>query len=123
MPVVVDAPALVAVLFGEPEGSSVQARLPETGLVATAMIGFEVANAAVQKLRRGSVTPEQAAAAMVLFGAMAIDLPLVPLDELVPLAQTSGLTAYDAAYLWLARELRADLVTLDKQLEEAWHAL
>ena len=122
VPVVVDASALVAVLFDEPEGPSVQARLPEAGLVATAMIGFEVANAAVQKVRRGSVTEEQAIAAMTLFSAMAIDLYPVPLDPLVPLAHTSGLTAYDAGYLWLARELKAELVTLDSALEKAWRA-
>lgn len=120
MPVVVDASALVAILFEEPEGPAVQARLPASGLVATAMTGFEVANAAVQKVRRGSLTPEKAAAAMVLFGALALELHAVPPDALVPLAQKAGLTAYDAGYLWLARALKADLVTLDSALEKAW---
>jgi predicted nucleic acid-binding protein len=35
------------------------------------------------------------------------------------LAAATGLTAYDASYLWLARRLGADLVTLDKQLAKA----
>jgi predicted nucleic acid-binding protein len=35
------------------------------------------------------------------------------------LAESTGLTAYDASYLWLARELSAELVTLDGQLAKA----
>lgn len=32
------------------------------------------------------------------------------------LAETSGLTAYDASYLWLSRSLGAEPVTLDREL-------
>jgi predicted nucleic acid-binding protein len=35
------------------------------------------------------------------------------------LALDSGLTVYDASYLWLARQLGAELVTLDKELGRA----
>ena len=31
----------------------------------------------------------------------------------------TGLTTYDASYLWLARDLGVELVTLDRQLAEA----
>ncbi|MGH7120134.1 MAG: type II toxin-antitoxin system VapC family toxin, partial [Acetobacteraceae bacterium] len=31
------------------------------------------------------------------------------------LATTTGLTAYDASYVWLTRQLGADLVTLDQR--------
>jgi len=40
-------------------------------------------------------------------------------------AEATGLTAYDASYLWLSRQLGAELVTLNKQLanaEAAWSA-
>ena len=40
-------------------------------------------------------------------------------DGALKLAVTTGLTAYDASYLWLARKLGAELVTLDKQLAKA----
>jgi predicted nucleic acid-binding protein len=40
-------------------------------------------------------------------------------DKIVELALETGLTAYDASYLWLARHLGAELVTLDKALETA----
>ncbi len=37
----------------------------------------------------------------------------------VAVAQQTALTAYDAAYLWLARHLDAELVTLDADLARA----
>jgi predicted nucleic acid-binding protein len=40
----------------------------------------------------------------------------VDLDGTLRLAIETGLTAYDASYLWLARYLPAELVTLDRQL-------
>ncbi len=40
-------------------------------------------------------------------------------DGALELALTTGLTAYDASYLWLTRQLGAELVTLDKQLATA----
>ena len=39
--------------------------------------------------------------------------------SVVELALETGLTAYDASYLWLARQFGADLVTLDKALDKA----
>jgi predicted nucleic acid-binding protein len=41
------------------------------------------------------------------------------LGEVVDLASATGLTAYDASYLWLARHLGAPLVTLDSRLARA----
>jgi hypothetical protein len=40
-------------------------------------------------------------------------------DKALELAAATGLTAYDASYLWLARELGAELVTLDRRLANA----
>lgn len=37
----------------------------------------------------------------------------------IRVAEMVGLTAYDAAYLWLTRELGAELVTLDRRLADA----
>jgi predicted nucleic acid-binding protein len=40
-------------------------------------------------------------------------------DSALELAASTGLTAYDASYLWLSRQLEAELVTLDQQLAMA----
>jgi len=39
--------------------------------------------------------------------------------DVVMLAVATGLTSYDASYLWLAGTLGADLVTLDARIAEA----
>ena len=39
--------------------------------------------------------------------------------DVVLLAHVTGLTAYNASYLWLAASLGADLVTLDDRLAKA----
>jgi len=50
---------------------------------------------------------------------MGINLVTIDLSAVLPLAESLGLTAYDASYLWLARRLGAELVTLDRRLARA----
>ena len=40
----------------------------------------------------------------------------VNVTDVVLVAQATGLTPYEASYLWLAGSLGADLLTLDKQI-------
>jgi len=47
----------------------------------------------------------------------------IDFGDLLELAGDTGLTAYDASYLWLARELHAELVTLDRRLAAAAAAI
>lgn len=116
---VVDASAMGALLFGEPDGAAVAKRLRGARLIAPASLPFEVANVCLKKMRRH---PEQRDALMVAFGMLdRMEVGLVEVDhgEALVLAERSGLTACDASYLWLARRMRAALVTLDRQLETA----
>ena len=63
------------------------------------------------------------AAAFKLRGQVALEEVGVDHDETLEAATATGLTAYDASYLWLARQLGAELVTLDSQLAKAEAAL
>ena len=59
---------------------------------------------------------------MVAFGMLdRMEVGLVEVDhgEALALAERTGLTAYNASYLWLARRMTSELVTLDRQLEAA----
>jgi len=114
---VVDASALAALLFGEPDGPTVAERLRAAGLIAPALLPFEVANVCVKKMRRH---PDQRDALMAAFGMLdQMEIGIVEVDqgEALVLAERSGLTAYDVSYLWLAGRMSAELVTLDRQLE------
>ena len=116
---VVDASALAALLFGEAEGALIAERLRDTDLIAPALLPFEIANACIKKMRR---QPDQRDALMVAFGMLArmeVGIVEVDHDEVVRLADRSGLTSYDASYLWLARRMSYELVTLDRRLVAA----
>jgi predicted nucleic acid-binding protein len=116
---VVDASALAALLFGEPEGAAVAGRLADARLVAPALLSFELANVCLIKTRRH---PEQAPALMAAFALrhrLEVEEVAVDHDHALGLAAQTGLTAYDASYLWLARRLAAEVITLDRQLAQA----
>ena len=107
---------MAALLFGEPDGAAVADRLRGAELIAPALLPFEVANTCIKKMRRHA---DQRDALMAAFGMLhRMELGIVEIDhgEVVVLAERSGLTAYDASYLWLARWTGAELVTLDRRL-------
>lgn len=116
---VVDASALAALLFGEPEAEHILAALSSGLLVAPALLEFELANICVTKIRRDPSQRQFLWRALGLRDRMVIETVAVPMAEVVTLAEATGLTAYDASYLWLARRLDAELVTLDRKLGEA----
>jgi len=120
---VVDASALVALIFREDNAAEVDERLEHAVLVAPALLPFEVANVCRTKLRQ---YPDRRDALLDQFSAqagVAIEIREVDHLEAVELAERFGLSTYDASYLWLARELGADLVTLDRRLARAAAAL
>ncbi len=117
-PLVVDCSLVCALLFDEPDRLDAQARLAGRRLMAPQLLDHEVVNVAVQKQRRGmpAAVVEQA-----LRDYLEQDLELVPTDLMGQfiLAQRYALSAYDAAYLWLAAELKAPLATFDRRLGDA----
>ena len=116
---VVDASALGALLFDEPDGAAIAERLRDARLIAPALLPFEVASVCLKKMRRH---PDQRDGLMVAFGMLdRMEIGVVEVDhgEALVLAERTGLTAYDASYLWLARRTGSELVTLDRQLEAA----
>src|SRR6185437_14102654 len=112
---VVDASAIAALLFGEPEADTVAERLAEGRLVAPSLLEFELANVCLLKSRQHPGLM----AAFRLRARLGVEEIAVDHGGVVGLAAATGLTAYDASYLWLARELGAELVTLDRKLARA----
>jgi predicted nucleic acid-binding protein len=120
MPVkVVDASAIAAILFGEPEGEAVAARLTGARLVSPALLSFELANVCVIKSRRDPKQRAALTAAFRLHYTLGVEEIAVDYDSALELAVATGLTAYDASYLWLKQQLGAELVTLDRHLAHA----
>jgi predicted nucleic acid-binding protein len=116
---VVDASALAALLFGEPEAEAVAARLDGARLVAPGLLAFELSNVCLVKCRRYPGQREVLILGLRQFDRLGVDEIAVDQAASVELGLATGLTAYDASYLWLAKELGAELVTLDKALRKA----
>lgn len=120
---VVDASAVVAVLFDEVTRESVVARLRGSFLYAPVLLEFEVANACLKKIRAAPGEQQLLLDAFALLKELSITLEPIDLGEAIALAERTKLSLYDASYLWLARALGAELVTLDDRLGRAQQAL
>lgn len=115
-PIVVDCSALAGIVFREPWGEQAVQQLEARSLHAPWLLQVEIASVAVKKRRRGE---DHAAYGLGLAAEMAIELHAVDPVAVADLAQRYELSAYDAAYLWLAAELRCPLATFDAQLAQA----
>jgi predicted nucleic acid-binding protein len=119
--VVVDASALAAVTFKEAGAEQTALRLLGAEIYAPRLLQFELANVAWKRNRR---EPHHSVATLTLLqAALAAESGILWMDvnttDVVLVAQATGLTPYDASYLWLAASLGADLVTLDTRLAAA----
>lgn len=117
-PLVVDCSVMVAAMFEEPARDQAIALMSGKRLFAPDLLVHEVVHVAARKLRAGS-PPTHVRQALTDFGAQAIALR--PTEGLAQfeLALRYDLSGYDAAYLWLAAELKAPLATFDKKLAAA----
>ncbi len=113
---VIDASAMAALVFGEPEADEIADRIRGAGLHAPTLIDYELASVCLKKLRKYSKQRTALLEGHALAAQMAVKKHPVDTQAMVPMAEQAGLTAYDAAYLWLAGSLGAELVTLDKRL-------
>ncbi len=120
MPVkVVDASALGALVFGEPEAETVAKQLSRSTLVAPQLLWFELASIAFKKTVKHAGLEGQIREAFRMASRLAIEILSVDHLEVIDLAAQARLTTYDASYLWLARKTGGQLVTLDKRLLKA----
>jgi predicted nucleic acid-binding protein len=77
---------------------------------------YEILNIAWKKIRRAPDLKHQYAAAILALEDFKFTCHRVKIPQVLSLALETGLTGYDASYLWLARALGAELVTLDERL-------
>jgi predicted nucleic acid-binding protein len=121
MRVVADASAMAALIFNEDGVESAAERLTGATVHAPQLLRSELANIALKKARRHPHLAPVIFARLseALDGLKHIRWHDVPPVDVALLAHVTGLTAYDASYLWLAGWLEADLITLDHRLAAA----
>ena len=120
-PLVVDCSVLVAVLFQEPMREEAVCSMAGRSLHAPSLLDSEIANVAVKK-SRGGLPQALIGDALDKYVQHAIELHRPDVAAQYALAIRYGLSAYDAAYLWLAGALQAPLVTFDAKLGQAARA-
>ena len=116
MILVVDASAVGAMLFEEPEAATIRAHIRGETVLAPQLIDYELANICWKKVRRQPDTQAETVAMLSAVAFVSMTRVPVPPAEAAALAIRTGLSAYDASYLWLAMAQDAELVTLDARL-------
>lgn len=113
---VVDCSAVAGLVFREAWFDSACALIENASLHAPDLIRHELTNVALKKHRRGE---SHALIGLEFALSLAIDLHAADTPAVFVLAERYQVSAYDAAYLWLAAELRCPLVTFDERLAAA----
>ena len=113
--IVVDSSVFAAIAFDEPNAKEALALLGGREFYAPSLMAFEVTNTAWKKITRD---PSQGPG--ILEGlSVALSTPInwteVDFEKTLALAIETGLTAYDASYLYLAQTLGMPLATFDRK--------
>ena len=116
-PVVVDCSALAGLLFHEEWEALAAEKIHGRTLHAPFLLQIEIASVALKKHRKGF--PDIVTDALAQYADLDINLYRVEPQDALALALRYKLSAYDAAYLWLAAELKAPLATFDEKLGRA----
>jgi predicted nucleic acid-binding protein len=116
---VVDASVVVDLLVEHPRARTVRGALEGVDSVAPALLDAEVLHAMTRYVRRGEMSDERARRALELLTSADIErFPIAPL-VLDAWELRHNLSAYDAFYVALARELACPLITCDRAIAGA----
>jgi predicted nucleic acid-binding protein len=116
-PLVVDCSVVAAVLFDEPNREDATRVLAGKDLFAPELIADEFVSVAIKKSHHG--LDDVVRQALTDFADLELTRYRPDVHAQWRLALKHQLTAYDAAYLWLAAELGAPLATFDERLGNA----
>jgi predicted nucleic acid-binding protein len=123
---VVDASAFASWAFPDEHGDRVSQALirvmtQEEGATSAAIFPLEAMHAAGRALARGRFTPAAHQHVLRLLSRLPVSLAPMRVSplEFWSWSQDLALTPYDAAYLQLAVDLKAPLVTMDEALKRA----
>jgi predicted nucleic acid-binding protein len=116
-PLVVDCSVIAAVLFDEPNRDVAAQALGGKELYAPELISDELVSVAVRKARHG--LQDVVKQGLDDFAELELTRCRTDVRAQWRLALQYELSAYDAAYLWLAAELGAPLATFDERLGDA----
>ena len=126
MPFVLGASATMTWCFADeatPDTRALLRKLPSLGSIVPALWHFEVSNILATAMRRKRISKWDASSFLKKLDTLPIAVERrnrpVTGDDLFPFVLQYGLTAYDAAYLELAKRKGYAIATLDRELVAA----
>lgn len=126
---VIDASVLGAVLFPDEQQFLLKKRVANIlalgayKVMVPEILRFELGNILGVGVQRKRFTQEAAKTYLHTFKTMDLRFEGLNLEEVLELALKNKITFYDAAYVWLALEEKAVLLTLDERMKEVWREL
>ena len=124
---VVDCSTVAAWVLMDEHSKAADAALDmvvDLGALAPALWWVEIRNVLLKAERLHRIAPRDTETALSMLSDLRIRLDHTPRgSEVLRLARTHGLTAYDAVYLELALRERCPLATLDRRLVRAAEAV
>jgi len=120
---VIDASVMLCFLLPDERNEEIQSIIRQhvdgtLALIAPPIFPYEVINGLALAARRGRINAETFHSLAGQFITLAIGIRDPVLSDVGALAVTLGITAYDASYVALARELKIPLLTLDDRLKK-----
>jgi predicted nucleic acid-binding protein len=112
---IVDASALGALVFGEPEAEKVSEAMSNSALVAPLLLWFELSSICLKKIKKHPDQKDNLLNAYHLAQVLPIEMAAVDYLDAMRLAEEKQVTTYDASYLWVSQQLRGELVTLERK--------
>lgn len=113
---VADASVLAAMVFNEPRATEAETLIGAARLHEPALLASELASVCRKKIRHYAHLRDPLLSSLEIGLSMDIEWVAVDHVAVVRLALETGLTSYDATYLWLARALDLPLLTFDVEL-------
>ena len=113
---VVDASICAAIYFREPHYREASRLTYGVDLFAPTLLNYEMASAATGKIAENLRFRETFVRGLEAFLHSGINLLEVDYLAVVDLADDTGLSPYDASYLYLAQVMGLPLLTFDRQL-------
>ena len=114
-----DASVVAAFVFGEPRAREAARLLEGAELFAPSLLAYELANVACTKIRKDPASREGVLEGLRVSARLGIALIQADRIRAAELALERNLSAYDAAYLLVARATGGTLVTFDAKLAAA----
>ncbi len=114
---VADASVLAALVFREPLAEEAAALIQDVELLEPHLLAYELANTARKKILK---EPQQRQFIVRGLGlVLGMNVRWVDVDHfaVLKLAIDTGLTTYDASYLYVANTQRVPLLTFDRRLK------